>query len=823
MNRSLFRITAYVQLTLAVLLATGCTPTQPFFIHESPDLQHYLNTATAIEYPDVDVESLAETTQSSRPLSIGNHDYQFWDLSLEECVSIALQNAKFFVTTSGNAEFRQNIASQFTSGTPDQFGSIYDIAIQQSTTQSIPLTVDGNGNRILPRGVLRANQVGGVEDALAEFDAQASAFVNYSTTDRPRNATQNNVVNPIFSTASDVTQQSAISKRTGTGGVIAVRQQILYARNNNPAFNAGGIRSTPSDWTAVLEFQYQHPLMRNRGTMINRIPVVLASLNEDLSITDFEIQVRNLVRDVENAYWDLYVAYRNVSTRIIGRNSAIATAQFARLFMDQGTGTRQELAQAVEQYYQFRAQLEGALSGSNLPGDDRFGVYGRERSLREFMGLAATDGRLVRPIDEPSIARVEFDWEESVAQMLYLSPELRRNKTRLKQSELELISAKNQILPDVNISVLYRLVGVGDTLGPPRRRNSSLADKVNDPANVNPFFGSSALGELTKGNFQEGALRLEITPPAFGARRELTRIRGAKWRMLREKGFLQDQERLLVSQLSDAVAKSSTHFQLVQTHAQRWQASEEEVEARLAEFQGGRGTVNVVLQSQLRRAEAQIAYYRALGEYNKSINYVDFLKGTMLANSSITLAEGPWNKKAYWDALERARERSAGKELQYGVTRPGVVRRGRVKDADSAMGIIGSQASGFGANLPPDAVLQEGAAADIGLNLEPYRESIEVEDQPLSEMGSPIEILSPDTTIEAIRPGPGDAISPSDKLPAPNAVPSPDATMLRPDATMLRPMSVPPSGDVAPISHESDVEITFAPQPVRRTPVPDGQ
>ena len=42
-------------------------------------------------------------------MTIGNHDYQFWDLSLEECTSIALQNAKFFVTTGGNSESRQNV------------------------------------------------------------------------------------------------------------------------------------------------------------------------------------------------------------------------------------------------------------------------------------------------------------------------------------------------------------------------------------------------------------------------------------------------------------------------------------------------------------------------------------------------------------------------------------------------------------------------------------------------------------------------------------------------------------------------------------------
>ena len=159
----------------------------------------------------------------------------------------------------------------------------------------------------------------------------------------------------------------------------------------------------------------------------------------------------------------------------------------------------------------------------------------------------------------------------------------------------------------------------------------------------------------------------------------------------------------MVSQLSDAVAKAATHYQLVQTNAMRWQAAEQEVEARLAEFKGGRSPVNVVLQSQQRRADAQITYYRALGEYNKSINYVDYLKGTMLANSNITLAEGPWNSKAYWDALERARERSAGKHRKYGVSRPSVVRQGPVLDANAAADVIGSGAIGDGASSPSTA------------------------------------------------------------------------------------------------------------------------
>ncbi len=747
MNHSLIKFATYLQLFVAIFMASGCATTQPFFANESPDLQHYLGAATRVEYPDVETESLAETTEALPPLTLSNHNYgQYWDVELEECVSIALQNAKFFFTTTGTAEQRQNVAAQFTSGTSDQFGSIYDLAIQQSTTQSIPLTIDGQGNRVLPRGVLRANQIGGVEDALAEFDAQTSSFISWGNTDRPRNVGPGNPFNPQFFQSDDLTQQSAISKRLATGGVATLRQQTIYGSNN---IEPGIARTVRSDWTALVEAQVQHPLMRNRGTLVNRIPVVLASLNEDIAITEFEIQVRNLVRDVEVAYWDLYVAYRNVATTMVGRNSAQATAQFARLNLEGGTGTRQDLAQATEQYYQFKGQLESALAGANLPGVDRLGVYGAERALREKMGLSPTDGRLIRPITEPTIARVEFDWDESVAQAIYLTPELRRTKTRIKQNELELITAKNQILPEVNLSLLYRWVGVGDELG--------LGRSSSGPGFPNP--GSTALGELTGGDYQEAAIRLDIQPTAIGARRELARIRNAQLRLARERSFLQDQERAHVSSLSDAWAKVSSHYQLVQTNSQRWQASEQEVQARLAEYQGGRTPVNVVLQSQLRRAQAQIDYYRALAEYNKSINYVHYLRGTLLQHNNIEIAEGPWQSKAYWDALERARERSAGRKWQYGVSRPEVVRQGPIADPQTAA--TGGQFVGDeGSLLPPDnATFDHPLGLHDALGQPIDRHPIPVNDVPLSRLQPPAELLAERTS--AVRQAGGTMAAPA--------------------------------------------------------------
>ena len=61
----------------------------------------------------------------------------------------------------------------------------------------------------------------------------------------------------------------------------------------------------------------------------------------------------------------------------------------------QGATGEQE-AQAREQYYAFRGRAEEAKRDLLIA----------ERQLRYLMGLSPTDGRVIRPSDEPTLARV---------------------------------------------------------------------------------------------------------------------------------------------------------------------------------------------------------------------------------------------------------------------------------------------------------------------------------------------------------------------------------------------------------------------------------
>ena len=163
MQRPTKKICSWVLIASALL--TGCQPIQPYYLHDDGDLSHYLDAATEIEYTDVGQEPLAEVSQAHAPRTISNPQFEeFWDLTLEDAISITLQNSKVIRTYGQVRQFGQIVgnAPERLSAAPDSVATIYDPAIQE-TGQS------------------------GVEQALSAFDAVFSSTANWDSSDRKQN------------------------------------------------------------------------------------------------------------------------------------------------------------------------------------------------------------------------------------------------------------------------------------------------------------------------------------------------------------------------------------------------------------------------------------------------------------------------------------------------------------------------------------------------------------------------------------------------------------------------------------------------------------
>ena len=639
----------WVWLCCAATLSSGCAPIQPHFLNDDGDLSHYKDVATEIEFPDVCQPPLADAAGSYAPLSIRNFDdLTPWGLTMEEAVQTALANSKVIrqVNTSSVSPVIPQPDSILRS--PEAFPTIYDPAIQESNPSS------------------------GVEGALADFDAQLASSVLWERNERPVNVSAG-FGDQIFARNFQQdrgTFQAALSKTAATGSTFSLTNNTIYDLNNNPT------RGIPSDWNTNIEAQWTQPLLQGAGTQFNRIAgpnssiqqrfftgfngVVIARINSDIALSDFEAQVWNQLSDVENTYRELYFAYRDLDARKRGRDAALETWRrvFARLQVGGEGGGALDEARARQQYYLFRSQVE----------DGQTSVFETESRLRYLMGLAPTDGRLIRPIDEPTTAKIDFDWYEVHGEALTRHVNLRRQKWLIKRRELELIASKNFLLPRLDAVATYRWLGLGD----------DLIDSDGQPVS-DGLVGSDAFATMTSGDFQEWALGLQFQMP-IGFRRELAGVRHQQLQLARARAILEDQELEVVHLLSDAIRNLYSNYALVQTNFNRRLAAEDELNAAqtVVDLGGVQGVdaLDQLLQAQRNLAEAESAYYRSLVDYNKSITEVHYRKGSLLEYNNVQLAEGPWPEKAYCDAHERARERDAGMFIDYGYTRPGVFSQG---------------------------------------------------------------------------------------------------------------------------------------------------
>jgi len=516
----------------------------------------------------------------------------------------------------------------------------------------------------------------GPEAALSEFDARLDASVFWEKNRRPQNRNDPDPADPftvffpsIF--AQDVGNFTAgITKTTADGTTFAFRNNTLYELNNTPT----EFRPLSSEWQTNFEATFQRPLLQGAGTQYNRIAgpfsfdqyaagfgnpidgVIIARIRTDQTLADFEGSIRDLLQDVELSFWDLYFRYRDLESKKAGRDSAQAAWRKANALLQGGLpgGETGAVAQAEAQYFQFQAQVEQALTD----------LFRAESRLRYLMGLSASDGRLIRPADEPTSAHVAFDWNGIRCEALARRVEIRKQKWEVKKREMELIAARNFLLPRIDAVGRYRWLGLGDDLIRPSRGASAF----NMP-------GSTAFGVLTSGEFQEWQLGLQASIP-IGYRRELSGVRHQELLLARERALLQDLENDVMHQLADAIRDIDLNHALAQSNFRRLVAAEREVDAVQAIREAGRITLDLELQALARRAEAESNYYESLVNYNRAIMRVHYRKGSLLDYDGVYLAEGPWPGKAYFDALRQARKRDASMYLDYGFTRPNVLSRG---------------------------------------------------------------------------------------------------------------------------------------------------
>jgi outer membrane protein TolC len=479
--------------------------------------------------------------------------------------------------------------------------------------------------------------LGSVENALSAFDAQVSSSFLYNRSEREFNNLFIGGGTPQL-TSNTSRFSTELAKQSATGARFAARTIVDYNRNSSPA-NVFG-----STYDAVNQLEFRQPLMRGRGTAVNRIAgpnavtgqyngVLIRRINSDISLSDFQAAVRDLVRDVENNYWELYFAYRDLDTKLAARESSRATWENRKLRFENGLGRPDDEAQARAQYFNFNAQAKNALAGA-LNGQS--GVLGAERNLRRLMGISTAERRLIRPVTDPVMVPVSYDWQQSQHAALENRIELNRQKWTIRRRELELLAAKQLNKWQFDFVGQYGFRGFGDNLIGSRDRDNG-----------------GAFTELFEGNLDDWQLGIELGG-SIGNRAGHVAIRNAELNLVRERAILKEQQRQIIHDLSAAWTEVDRALENMKTTFNSRIAAFDELEPKRKRVEEGQDQVFFLLDAQQRTATAESAVHRAVADYNQAIANYAYTSGDMLSRFNISLTEGPWNQSAHDNAVRKA-------------------------------------------------------------------------------------------------------------------------------------------------------------------------
>ena len=586
----------------------------------------YLNQATQIAYTDLEKPISPKVDFATPPRRISDRRKdEVWDVTLDEAIQTALLNSQVIRT-----------AGQFLSpgnpllANPDFVTSVYDPAIQES-------------------GVLFGRR--GVEAALSDFDTQFTTQLLYGRNETIQNNTiaLGRLAGEVLDETSD-TFSTTLQKRLATGGQLSLSHSINHTGRNIPS-GPGATQLFTTVYEGNFQFQFRQPLLAGGGAEYTRIAgpisaniqgvtgvqqgVIIARIENDMELADFERDVQQLVHDVEQEYWQLHLSYlafdlRSRTTAMVQKSLEVANA---KLEAGTGLGGRSVLT--------LRSMLLDSKGQTTTALND---IYASEARLRRLMGLPVNDGRVIRPIDSPVSAEIQLSWEDSLSDALVKRPEIRRQKWSIRSLELQLRAAENLLMPRLDFVSSYRLNGYGDDLFGTRNDNNPLI-----PNGVDHFYESITSADEPGWNFG-----FEFSVP-IGRRFAKTQVQSLELQLAKARAVLEEQEVEISHEVADVFRRVDNAYAASENAYNQYLVADEARAVALALFSKNIDSdpeLEQLLRAEMRSAQAELQMASALTEYNSNLADLHLRTGRTLRANNVHLMEGPWCQDAYIDANE---------------------------------------------------------------------------------------------------------------------------------------------------------------------------
>lgn len=424
-------------------------------------------------------------------------------------------------------------------------GAAREHVLALSVADAIRLAAQNNLGVVLAKaelGIARA----GARAARGSFEPVLNAgYVHRSAQTPPSTILEGSNPNLLLGFETDE-WRAGYQQRTGIGTTLELDFTNLRTESS---LNSAVL---PLLYRSVLELRLTQPLLRGFAfdADIPRADVLRAELASERARQDVQTALLTLVRDTEQAYWDLFQALKSYEVQQGAMQLAEQQLALTRRQIDAGVRPPSDLINAEGTLAQRELELVRA-ENENARAMDQ---------LRFLLNLPKPQwSRPLLPRDTPRFEPLEVAFEPALAQALERRPELSQRELDVSRAELDVRVAKANRLPALDASVSYGVLGqrpgYGDTL---QQLTSNDARVWSAGVNFSwAPFNQAASAELearelgreaahAQRQAQVLALRVELRAALRGLETAERSVRAAgKFRKLAERSLDAEQRRFL--------------------------------------------------------------------------------------------------------------------------------------------------------------------------------------------------------------------------------------------------------------------------------------
>jgi HAE1 family hydrophobic/amphiphilic exporter-1 len=352
-------------------------------------------------------------------------------------------------------------------------------------------------------------------------------------------------------------------------------------------------------------------LLRNFGSDVNHAQITINRMNQKISLLDFRKAVEQNAADIEQAYWQLVQAVRDVEIQqwLVDQNIAnynvLNTRMRQRLDVSQlqVSQAQTELESARGQLLQFKSQardlsdkLKGLMSDPEFP-------------------IAATT--MILPADRPVEDPLNFDLQDQIDTAMENRYELGEEQLKVDEATVTISVARNNLLPQFDFIGSIGPEGAAANAGP----------AIQTAANLNHFdFSAGFKLQIPIGNREARGIWKRTVLQRM---EEIEKYRGLV-------------ESISVEIKTDIRAVGTT-WNLIRASRRARFAAEDALNAINARERANEPLtpefVQLKLDTQDRLASALQAEAEAVSNYNIALAQLERAKGTLLRYNNVLLEE----------------------------------------------------------------------------------------------------------------------------------------------------------------------------------------